>query len=275
MQLGGNNYKLVLLDTNAIREIVFNENQSGKGFFEKFINNKYAPCISIYNVIELMPYNDIYEKFLEFFNLVPCFLIYPFKLIIQEEYNNHIYRKEMKITNRIANAFTPIIDNESYNFKKFLKVLQNSNWKKTIENEILQLPQVANEWNSRREEVKKIYDTSDLGHILDNNFYLEFEKDSILKDLRIFGVEPDINIDIRNLLSIRIMEYSQYSRLYLTKKRIKANDVMDIRISSIVPYIDAVITESYQADIYKKAKKIIPQIKNLEIYKLHDIRINN
>ena len=31
MKIGNNDYKTILLDTNAIREIVTNENNSGKG----------------------------------------------------------------------------------------------------------------------------------------------------------------------------------------------------------------------------------------------------
>lgn len=65
MLIGVNDYKLILLDTNAIREIVTNTNMSEKGFLERFFacsSDAYAPCFSIYNVIELMPYQDIYEK---------------------------------------------------------------------------------------------------------------------------------------------------------------------------------------------------------------------
>jgi len=47
---------------------------------------------------------------------------------------------------------------------------------------------------------------------------------------------------------------------------------MDITISCIVPYLDAIITEGFQADVYKKAKRFIPQLSNLEIYTLKDIR---
>ena len=38
MLIGANDYKLILLDTNAIREIVTNTNMSGKGFLEKFLH---------------------------------------------------------------------------------------------------------------------------------------------------------------------------------------------------------------------------------------------
>lgn len=47
---------------------------------------------------------------------------------------------------------------------------------------------------------------------------------------------------------------------------------MDITISGIVPYLNAVITENYQANVYKKAKSFIPQMQSLEIYTLKDIR---
>ncbi|WP_162307188.1 hypothetical protein [Schaedlerella arabinosiphila] len=50
---------------------------------------------------------------------------------------------------------------------------------------------------------------------------------------------------------------------------------MDVLISSIAPYVDVVITENFQADVYKKAKKFIPQIKELEIYRLKDIRMKD
>ena len=58
MLLGKNEYKLILLDTNALREIVTNENFSGKGFLSKFFAEQrlYAPCFSIYNAVELIPY---------------------------------------------------------------------------------------------------------------------------------------------------------------------------------------------------------------------------
>ena len=83
MKIGQNTYKLILLDTNALREIVTNTNLSGKGFLQNFFTGEssYAPCFSIYNVIELMPYKDIYEKFLEYFSIIPCLMTFPVKSI--------------------------------------------------------------------------------------------------------------------------------------------------------------------------------------------------
>ena len=69
------------------------------------------------------------------------------------------------------------------------------------------------------------------------------------------------------------MAFSQFNRVHLTKKIIKPNDVMDTSISAIVPHVDAVVTEKYQANVYKTAKSFIPEMKPLEIYTLKDIRI--
>jgi hypothetical protein len=50
--------------------------------------------------------------------------------------------------------------------------------------------------------------------------------------------------------ALRIMSYSQFMRVHFTQKEIKPNDVMDVLISSAVPYVDTVLTENYQVDIY-------------------------
>lgn len=109
MLIGANNYKLILLDTNAIREIVTNTNMSGKGFLENFFTNpsdKYAPCFSIYNVIELMPYQDIFDKFLNFFSIMPCFMIFTVKNVFQREVECCLECKDFVFDGNIANVFT-------------------------------------------------------------------------------------------------------------------------------------------------------------------------
>jgi len=60
----------------------------------------------------------------------------------------------------------------------------------------------------------------------------------------------------------------------MTKKKVFPNDAMDVKISCIMPYMDAVITENFQANVYKKARKLIPKLNKLEIYTLKDIRMN-
>jgi len=278
MKIGEHIYKLVLLDTNAIREIVMNVQFAGKGFFETFFNNTtiYAPCFSIYNVIELTPYEDIFEKFLEFFSLIPCFVTFPAKNIFQEEYNCSISGKVFKINNQVAYALNPLATDKNSNCRNFFSAfLDNKSLMNTIHNEVEQFSSIANEWEQKRNDsVRMLNQMQSPFNIINDKFYKTQEKESIIKDLRNFGISTTSSTDTTKLPAARIMEYSQFMRIYLTKKKIRPNDVMDICISSITPYVDAVITESFQADVYKKSKNFIPQMQKLKLYTLKDIRIN-
>lgn len=278
MEIGQNTYKLILLDTNALREIVRNTNLVGKGFLQKFFSgkDKYAPCFSIYNALELMPYEDIFEDFLEFFSSIPCLMTFPVKSILQEEYACYLEGKAFEFTNQIAYAFTPYLEKESYNCKSFFDNLKKStDLIAAIHSDIDEFPSIAKEWEEQRTNAIQMLKQLKLPlDMIDEKFYKSQEMKTVIKDLTNFNIPASSNTDIKKLPAARMMEYSQFMRVYQIQKTLKPNDVMDVLISCIVPYVDAVITENFQADVYKKAKKIISQIRDLEIYRLRDIRIN-
>lgn len=160
MLIGANDYKLILLDTNAIREIVTNTNMSGKGFLEKFFacsSDAYAPCFSIYNVIELMPYQDIYEKFLEFFSTIPCLVMFPVKSIFQREVECYLEGKSFVIDGHIANAFTPLVLKDNYNCKKFFEnIAKDTTLMENIQNEVKTFSSIATDWENRKNRTEKM-----------------------------------------------------------------------------------------------------------------------
>ena len=277
MLIGANNYKLILLDTNAIREIVTNTNTSGKGFLERFFahsSDAYAPCFSIYNVIELMPYQDIYEKFLEFFSAIPCLMMFPVKSIFQREVECCLEGKDFVIDGYIANAFTPLVLEDNYNCKKFFEnMAKETTLMGNIKDEVKTFSSVAMDWENRRKKTEVMLKAQHLPlNTINEKFYRTQEKDTIIKDLMNYGIRVPLGVEVFKLPASRMMEFSQFVRIYQTRKHIKPNDVMDIQISCIVPYVNAVITENFQADVYKKAKHFIPQLEELEIYTLKDIR---
>lgn len=202
-------------------------------------------------------------------------MFFPAKIIIQEEYKQYLKGEALLITNEIAIAFTPVIKNGCYNYRKFDDLMKHDlKLVDTIKNEIICLESIADSWQKQRIDTKKLLARINIPlDIIDDRFYYDQEKQTIIKDLKNFGIMPKNEIDISNLPSFRMMEYSQFRRIHMTNKKISPNDVMDVTISCAAPYMDAVITESFQADVYKKAKKFIPQLKHLEIYTLKDIRL--
>lgn len=278
MKIGSNEYKLIFLDSNALREITNNTFSSGKGFINKFMNesNMYIPCFSIYNVMELKPNEEGFQKFIDFFSIIPCFMFFSAKTILQEEYKCYLKNQPLIINNQIVNAFSPLNTNDSHNFRKMITgMLSMESLASCIQSEINELPSVANSWESQRLEAKRNLEKSKLPlNMIDIKYYKSQENEMITKDLQAWGFEPSPILNIDKLPAFRIMGYSQFNGIFLTKKVIKPNDVMDITISCIIPYVDAVITESFQADVYRKAQKLIPQMKKLETYILKDIRID-
>jgi hypothetical protein len=274
MKIGSNDYKLIYLDTNALREIVLNNDESFHNFIEKFLSGdlvKYAPVFSIYNVFELKPYADIYKKFIEVFTVIPCMMFFPYNLIIQEEYKAFCNSREVVLDGNLIHAFSALGPNDSFKLEAFLEELwKDEKIKNDIMSEILGLKEIATTWN---EQKASYYNSSYmLKHCDLKKLYYKLEKETIIKDLGIHGMEVVNDVDIKRLPGMRVMEFSHFMRVYDRKKSIKLNDVMDVKMSSFIPYVDAVITEAYQAELYKNMKSFINQLKNLEIFGVNDLK---
>lgn len=268
MLINGTDYKLIFLDSNAIREITNNTFSSGKGFLENYLAKDipYIPCFSIYNVIELKPNIEGFQKFIDYFNIVPCLMFYFSRTIIQEEVNYYLNNEPFMITNKIMYSFSLLNKQGNYSFSFIINEILTK-MERLIDDEIKRLSSIASEWEEQRinKGTEKVSQTDIM------NLYRYDEEKIIRKDLNSWGKRLG-EFDINQLPALRIMSYSQFCRVHLTQKPIKPNDVMDITISSIIPYVDAVITEGFQADIYKKSKLFITQMKDVKILTLKDIR---
>lgn len=270
--LNQNLYKLLLLDTNIIRRLL-SDVEFRKKIIQKIFGseNKYAVCFSIYNVIELKPYADLFEKFLDVFSLLPCFMFCSFKKIILKEWD--AYRNGICLEiDDIANAFSCFGTNDTYKLKLFMDSLWNTETAQEITKELNGLSEVALDWEVQRNQLTQSLVNTNLprNQIIDK-FYLYYEKSAIISLLKNVGLPTNNTVDYISFPAARMMLYSQYQRLHLTQKLITKNDVMDIKICSVIPYMDAVFLENYQADVCRKAKRIIARMSDIEIITMKNI----
>jgi hypothetical protein len=266
-------YKLLLLDTNVLRQIISNKDSEMK-LVNKFLccNNYYAFCFSVYNVIEIKPMNDIYKNFLDIFSLLPCFLTFPFKTLIKKEWLYYKSKTPFQVDNLVANAFSPLGTTDNFHIKTFMDSFWNEETKKDIETELNTLDNVVKNWEAQRKQLVEIVERTKLHRSMITDDYYKFsEKEAVINLLKSCGLPADETVDYKRFPIARFMNYSQFHRLYMTQKPICKNDVMDIKICAIAPYLDAVMVEKFQADVCKKAKNIIPEMKSIEIYTVKDI----
>lgn len=218
--IGEKAYKLIMLDTNALREIVLNANNAGKGFLTKFFaeSSEYAPCFSVFSVFELRPYQDIYEKFLNFFDVMSCMMFYPCRTILQQEYAAFLNDKPMQVDLEVAYPSSPFFKNPSLKLRGYLNTsFANAEFSSTMRNEIAQLDQTTKDW-----EVQRITGQFSVRFMnpqaMDRQYFLTKEKAAIKKDLANWGVNLVTEPDVRELPGARLMEYCHYIKVHQTKK---------------------------------------------------------
>jgi hypothetical protein len=177
-------------------------------------------------------------------------------------------KRTLLLDGNVMRAFTPMGKDDGYDFGLFINSFEKQ-LKKLLDNEKNELATVISEWEVKRIEFDELKIESDKQR---EQLFIALEKPTIIKDLFVENIKLSNKDDYRFFPSLRMVEFSLFQRAQLTKKPLKINDVMDCMISAFIPHVDAIITESFQANVCKKAKNHIPEMKNLEIYTLRDIR---
>lgn len=268
----GKSYKLCLLDTNILSEMVKNPDKEGAGFIKIFGPFDHAPCFTVYNLFELRRKPNLFKKFVSLFRVYACFLLKPQPMILEEE------RKANGLLSSVSpllHAFSLCGSNPSYDFQHFINEMFSmkdfleleQNWRKE-ECETLEA------WLKQKENFKPNRPTP---NATDADEYLKEAgmQSLIASDLEWAGKEikagrtPDVN----HFPSLKVFLYSLYYRLYDPSWKAKPQEVTDLMIASVAPYMDVVVTEAFQAEIFKKVRKKVYGLDNLRIASLRDIRL--
>lgn len=266
----GSTYKLCLLDTNALSEIVKYPTIEGRGYIERFPPNEYVPCFTVYNLFELRRKPKVFYKFVKFFRVYPSLLTHPTQRILEAEISA---RGRTPVNDIMSCAFTQLGPDLSYDFAMFIERLFN-------EPSMLQL---ESDWRNNDQEVLDTWQANKVNFTPTNSVPNRCDANQFVNDAcvdTLCQIHPQfvqycINTGNVTLLqsfpSLQVMLYSQYYRIFDTKWNLNDQEVTDVRIAACAPYVDAVVTEKRQAEIYKKIQRHIEGM-SLQICKLSDIR---
>lgn len=266
----GSKYKLCLLDTNALSEIVKRPSNEGSGFVERFPPSKFVPCFTLYNLFELRRQPNVFRKFIKFFSNYPSFISKPFQHILEEEIEA---KGRARVNDILLFAFTLLGPDLSYQLDKFAESLFRKPAIAKLEDEWRKNDQgVLDSWQNNKVNFtpkKQVQNKRDAKR---------FVHDASINTL--CHIHPDLvqdSIDTNNVAllqsfpSMQMMLYSQYYRIFDPAWNPDDQEVTDVYISACAPYVDAIVTEKFQAEIYKKVQKHIDGME-ATIAKLRDIR---
>lgn len=266
IEINGTKYKLGLIDTCIFGRILKNENGERDQFFRIFFNDQItiAPCTSIWSILELRQKRELYDLFIEFFSVIPlCLLKTPLELLKEEI---EIY-PNYKSIDPILFTFSLVRD-KSESISNLMDLVFNKpevqesekKWKIEWKNEVLQLllslkknfnPQGRNFKETDAKEFLKQGISQYIITHYPNWFKANFK-----------NIEE---LDINAFPSVKLSFYNVFYRLYLSQRAPESQDIFDIAINNCSPYTDFVLTEKYQADIFKKIKNNDGFIEHLEI----------
>ena len=266
----GSTYKLCLLDTNALSEIVKRPSNEGRGFVERFPPSEFVPCFTVYNLFELRRQPDVFRKFIKFFGNYPSFISKPFQLILEAEIEA---KGRAKVNDILLLAFTPLGHDSSYQLDKFIDNLFRIPAIAKLESEWRKNDQVVlNSWQTNKVNFTP---TKSVQNARDAKQFVHDACIDTLCQIHPDLVQASINANNVSLLqsfpSMRMMLYSQYYRIFDPTWNPNTQEVTDVCISACAPYVDAVVTENFQAEIYKKAQKHIVGM-SVTIARLRDIQ---
>ncbi len=267
----GTQYNLCLLDTNIISEIVKNKRCELKGFLKEYPVPPYVICITVYSLIELRRNIEVFERFLDVFSVIPFLILKPFEQIFNNERD---FYDIGDIPQPILAPITMFTQDPRLRLRNLIQELFSKKEITEVEKQWRSDETVVmNNWISQTDNFEP---SSDVANSRDADRYVEEASLQTIMRLDInwakHKVDAEELIDTARFPSVIAMLYSQYFRLYDPYWKARPQEITDISIIGVAPYVDVVITENFQAEILKKIRSKVVGMENLEIATLRDIR---
>lgn len=229
-------YNLSLIDTCILSDLF--ENEYVFNNFIKFLTlNNCLIGISTFTINELMKSKTNFEKFKEYFKILPTFLVKPPELILESEISNYPYEIKPESISFIKIDFKDkfldyLLVSEKY--KKVSLFIENA--KPFILNRVVDLKQNFPPTKSGKYTICQIQNFT-------SKVILQQLKSTHASWVRKVTVKQELKTDVFKSLKSQLL--ITFWKFYLMKDRKpRLSDVFDIIISSAFPYIDYVFTEN-------------------------------
>lgn len=273
IKINNNNYKLGLLDTCIISEILNNTLDEMQSFFSKITksDSMILPCVTMWSVLELRSRVEHYQKFIEFFSVIPFCMLKTPDAILNDEFQHYPYWNKVDPILFSFSMLRPKEESLEYFLNKIFSQPEvisaeknwKNKWKRDTLKSILSLKKnfVPINKNLNAEDAKKFIDEALPQYVISHNPIWAKQRIDQKEEI-IFDAFPSAKAGL----------YTVFYRFYVANREPEIQDIFDILINNVVPYLDYVVTENFQADILRKIKKADVQFSHLEIETIKDLR---
>ncbi len=273
IEINGHSYNLCLLDTNALSNLLKNKKEWISKINSRFDLSKTFICYSIFSLSELWYTPKLFKEYLNYFSDLPSAVLDGYESIFQKEVDN--YNKQNPL---LPIVFAPYsIKDPVKNPKEALKYVLETNlfvnrtqyWKnsqKTILDGMVNLIENYPPKNKKYsiKEIETFCFIASTSQIVLRN--IEFAKEVLAQKEA---------IDLNRFPSIKSTSYVVYYKFYPDKRTPELSDVVDIIISSLLPYVDFFITEKNLNHIVKQIQRKHDFLCNVNSFTIKDVLQNS
>lgn len=259
--------KLLWLDTCALIAIATNESDSRiyfKNLLETSIKKQspIIPCLNIDSLFEIRK-EETYSNFVDYFDTIPLILLNTYKVLAQAEHNATLSGQKIKFSDLAFQIFLSKQykkDNtiSSFSFKEFLSHPKMDDMKAIMQKEEQEMQLLCEEVLNKKNYLAQ----------------LKVEEEGIKLFLgKILGNQL-VSIKVEQYPSLRLMRSCFQSMSENKTTLLKRNDIYDMLLCAPIPYMNAAIIESKQALRIEKAKSLIPELKQVQLFTINDLKTN-
>jgi len=269
INLNGTEYKLLLVDTNIISEVIKNEHQEFRTLMEWYTSQRIVICFSFFTILEIRKTPALYKQFLKLFSVIPCVFLKSHEQLLQDEVSCY-----------------PDYSNINPVLLGFPSPLAKAKLHEVLEQAFKDSQIIAREeyWNSSRESIVEGIKG------LIKNFPPKgdkYTKKEIREFVRLAGLQqiglrqPEFFkasensrrvIDVNSFPSIKITSLVVFYKFYVDSRKPLISDAFDILIFSSIPYVDLVISEKHLVSLIKKIKAHDKFINHVDMFDINYLR---
>lgn len=270
--INGNDYRLVLLDTNALSEFA-KQGDSFRHFLTwSSAQPMFVPCFSLFSVLEVRRRPDVYGRFKELFRVLPCMLVKSHEQLLEDEVR--CYPDPSGIDPTLL-GFS-MLGGEGMDLVRVLDSAsedesfrgQEKYWNDGAQDIVEGIASLVGNFppdgdTYSRDEVRHFVEIAGFSQVAMRQ--LDFAKQMV-------EIENQA-VTIAAFPSVKASTYAVWHKFYGDRNRKwTRSDAFDIIIASATPYVDAVVTESHLAEGLRKTNRLDDFIEHLTIHTLRDFR---
>lgn len=272
IKVNGKDYRLVLLDTNALSE--FARQDDGFRHFLSWSSTPpmFIPCFSLFSILEMRRRVDVYERFKEVFRVFPCILVKSHEQLLDDEVR--FYPDPSDIDPMLL-GFS-MLGGQGMDLVRVLDTASEDDFFRGREKY----------WNDGAQDIVEgiaslvanfppdgeTYGRAEVQHFIEIASFSQIVMRQVDFAKQMVEVKNQ-QVNISAFPSVKATAYAVWHKFYADRNRKwTRSDAFDIIIASAIPYVDAVITESHLAESLRKTKRLDDFIEHLTIHTLRDFR---